>query len=139
MPEAARQETSAGLQEFAKYWYSLINYGFETGDVTPLKEASGPNCVVCLNVYKLLELGYDEDDWVLGGKLEILGTQTNYALTSRGLYQVLIQIRQHEYEYRGPGNHVYEVNDGLDATTVQIIEASYHQGQWFAVNAGTIK
>lgn len=139
MPEAARQETSAGLQEFAKYWYSLINYGFETGDVTPLKEASGPNCVVCLNVYKLLELGYDDDDWVLGGKLEVLGTQTNYTLTSRGLYQVLIQIRQHEYEYRGPGNHVYEVNDGLDATTVQMIEASYHHGQWFAVNAVTIK
>src|SRR5918992_1141024 len=31
LPEAAKAETKEGLEAFAKYWYALLNFGFETG------------------------------------------------------------------------------------------------------------
>ncbi|UOY95123.1 DUF6318 family protein [Arthrobacter gengyunqii] len=139
MPEVAKEESAEGLKAFATHWYDLMNYGFETGDVEPLKQISGPDCVVCGNVYRLLGNGYDEEDWIFGGELVVMSTKTNYVVTSKGVYQVLIQIRQDPYEFRGPGGLLYGENDGVEGTTVQMIEATYNNGQWFAHNAVTIQ
>lgn len=135
MPELAKHESSEGLQAFAEYWYSLINYGFETGDVTPIQQISGAGCVLCTRIYDLLEDGYHENDWIVKGQLDVLGTQSNYVLTSKNMYQVLIQVKQDQFEYRGPNNVVYEVNEGFGAGTVHMIEATYVDGHWFANNA----
>ncbi|MBO0907662.1 DUF6318 family protein [Arthrobacter sunyaminii] len=139
MPEVAKEESAEGLKAFATHWYDLMNYGFETGDVEPLKQISGPDCVVCGTAYRILGNGYANDDWILGGTLVTMSTKTNYAVTSKGVYQVLIQIRQDPYEYRGPAGKLYEVNKGLEATTVQMIEATYTENGWFAHNAVTIQ
>ena len=139
MPDVAKEESAEGLKAFATHWYDLMNYGFETGDVEPLKQISGPDCVVCGTAYRILGNGYANDDWILGGTLVTMSTKTNYAVTSKGVYQVLIQIRQDPYEYRGPAGKLYEVNKGLEATTVQMIEATYTENGWFAHNAVTIQ
>ncbi|MBO0907660.1 DUF6318 family protein [Arthrobacter sunyaminii] len=139
MPELAKEESAEGLKAFATHWYALMNYGFETGEVEPMKQISGPDCVVCGNVYRLLGNGYDEEDWIFGGELVVMSTKTNYVVTSKGVYQVLIQIRQDPYEFRGPGGLLYGENDGVEGTTVQMIEATYNNGQWFAHNAVTIQ
>ncbi len=34
LPEAAKAETKEGLEAFARYWYSLLNYAYETGDLS---------------------------------------------------------------------------------------------------------
>ncbi len=33
LPEAAKAETKEGLEAFARYWFELLSYGYETGDV----------------------------------------------------------------------------------------------------------
>lgn len=83
--------------------------------------------------------GYKNDDWILGGKIETLTNHSNYVLTADGVYQVLVNIRQDVLEYRGPSNLVYEVDDGIEDLTVQMVEASYQDGHWQAVNVVTIK
>ena len=139
MPELAKQESEEGLEAFGEYWYAAINYGFETGNLQPFEDISGPNCIVCKSVFDIVGPGYKNEDWILGGELEIIDAHSEYVLTSKGLFQVLMQIRQDPYEYRGPNGHLYEVNAGLPPTTVHLIEASYVNGNWFADNVVAIK
>ncbi|WP_342022429.1 DUF6318 family protein [Arthrobacter citreus] len=139
IPELAKQESKEGLEAFAEYWYATINYGFETGNLQPFEDISGPDCIVCKSVFDIVGPGYKNDDWISGGELEVLNTDSKYVLTSKNLFQVLAQIRQDSYEYRGPNGHVYEVNDGLPPTTVHLIEASYVDGHWLADNVVAIK
>ncbi|BAS13781.1 hypothetical protein AHiyo8_20840 [Arthrobacter sp. Hiyo8] len=35
LPEAAKANTKEGVEAFARYWYELLNYGFETGRLAP--------------------------------------------------------------------------------------------------------
>ncbi|WP_146068456.1 MULTISPECIES: DUF6318 family protein [unclassified Arthrobacter] len=138
MPELANEESKEGLEAFAKYWYATIDYGFETGDLEPFKAINGPDCIVCKSVFDIVGPGYRNEDWITGGKLEVIGTKTTYSPTSKQQYQILVQLRQDPYEYRGPGGHLYEENGGLDSTTVHLIEASYLDHHWFAHNVVAI-
>ena len=36
LPEAAKAETKEGLEAFARYWFALLNYAYETGDMSGL-------------------------------------------------------------------------------------------------------
>lgn len=139
MPELARQESGEGLREFARYWYALLNYSFETGDVNSVKHVSGPDCVLCKRAYEMLDIGYEDRDWILGGKFVVHGTQSNFVLTSKSQYQVLVHLEQAPLEYRGPGDVVYETDEGLDSDSVHMLEATYGDGGWFANNVVIIK
>jgi hypothetical protein len=139
MPELAKQESSEGLREFARYWYALLNYSFETGKADRLKQVSGPDCVLCKRAYEMLDIGYENEDWILGGKFIVHGTQSSYVLTSKSQYQVLIHVEQDPLEYRGPEAKVYETDEGLSSDTVHMLEATYADGGWFAHNVVVIK
>lgn len=139
MPELAKQESSEGLREFARYWYALLNYSFETGNVDSLKQVSGADCVLCKRAYEMLDIGYENEDWILGGKFVVHGTQSNYVLTSRSQYQVLAHVEQDAIEYRGPEAKVYETDEGLSADTVHMLEAAYVDNGWFVHNVVIIK
>ena len=139
MPELAKQESKEGLREFARYWYVLMNYSFETGDVGQLKQISDPGCVLCKRAYEMLDIGYENQDWIVGGKFTVHGTQSNYVLTSKSQYQVLVHLEQDPLEYRGPGATLYETDEGLSSDSVHMIEATYSNGRWHAHNAVIIK
>jgi hypothetical protein len=47
LPESAKQNTKEGFEAFTQYWFDTIRYARETGDVTPLKEASQKSCKMC--------------------------------------------------------------------------------------------
>ena len=139
MPELAKQESADGLREFAKYWYALMNYAFETGDLTPLEQVSGPECALLARANEMLSIGYENDDWVMGGAFEVFGTQSNYVMTDKKYYQVLVHVQQHAFEYRGSNGVVYESNEGLDSDSVHMLEATFTDGHWFAHDAVIIK
>ena len=139
MPELAKEKSEEGLEAFLDYWYALINYGFETGNTQPIEEISGSDCVVCRSFYRMLGNGYADDDWIVGGKIEVLTNHSDFILTTDGLYQVLANMRQDRLEYRGPANILYSVDDGIEEITVQMIEASYLGDRWQATRVVTMK
>ncbi|WP_258060471.1 MULTISPECIES: DUF6318 family protein [unclassified Arthrobacter] len=139
MPELAREKSKEGLEAFAEYWYSLINYGFETGDVKPIEMISGSDCVVCRSFYRMVNNGYASEDWIVGGGIEIVANHSDFIKTTDGMYQVLVNIRQDELHYRGPANTLYEVDEGIEEVTVQMIEGSYQGDHWVATHVVTIK
>src|SRR6478609_8135975 len=44
LPEAAKAETKEGAMAFASHWFSLLSYGYETGELAPLEAATSPSC-----------------------------------------------------------------------------------------------
>ena len=139
MPELAKQQSKEGIREFARYWYAVMNYSFETGDVGQLKQISDPSCILCKRAYEMLDVGYENQDWIVGGRFTVHGTQSNYVLTSKSQYQVLVHLEQDPLEYRGPEATVYETDEGLSSDSVHMIEATYSNGRWHAHNAVIIK
>nr|WP_281405743.1 DUF6318 family protein [Arthrobacter yangruifuii] len=137
MPAEAKVQSKEGLEAFARYWYDLINYGFETGDVEPVRAISGPECAVCKNFYRIVGPGYKNSDWIKGGELVVRSVHSNYVVTPEGLYQVLIQNVQEPLEYFGPGV-LYGTREGYPEPGVQIIEARYRADGWYAERVNTI-
>ena len=130
MPELAKEESKEGLVAFGDYWFSLINYGYETGDPTPVKEISAPECSICQSFYEDLEEGYVNEDWIQGGKLNVLSSGTAFVKTPEGRYQLLLSVIQEAGANRGPNGKVYGQGPGDEASKAQIMEATYVSDHW---------
>ncbi|MGW9402624.1 DUF6318 family protein [Arthrobacter sp. NPDC055585] len=130
MPEEAKVDSKEGLIAFARYWYELVNYGYETGDVQPIKTVSRPECTDCSRYYRVVSDGYDSSDWIVGAHITVLGIDSAYVLTSEGRYQVLVQFKQDAFELQGPDNRIYDHYPGTDRPVVQMLEAHYKGHQW---------
>ena len=50
MPEAAKKQSKAGLVAFARYWYSTLNFAYETGNFGPLDKVTASTCALCAKV-----------------------------------------------------------------------------------------
>ncbi|MCC3277360.1 DUF6318 family protein [Arthrobacter sp. zg-Y20] len=138
MPEEAKVESKEGLEAFARYWYELVNYGYETGDTEPIRAISGPDCAVCKNFYEMVGKGYSNEDWISGGRINVQGVASEFVLTPEGRYQVLIQNTQAPLSYYGPGT-LYGARDGYEDSAVQMIEARYTTNGWYAEVVVTIQ
>ena len=138
MPEEAKVQSKEGLEAFARYWYELVNYGFETGDTEPIRAISGPDCAVCKNFYEMVDSGYSNDDWIDGGKITLQGVDSEFVLTPENRYQVLVQNTQAALNYYGPGT-LYGVRGGYSDSAVQMIEARYTAAGWYAEAVVTIQ
>ena len=130
MPEVAKQESKEGLEAFAEYWFSLVNYGYETGDTSHVKALSGPECEICESFYVSMEKGYVDEDWVQGGTLEILENNSAFVLTPKGRYQVILSVQENHSYFRGPNGVLYSQNFASRYAFDQIMEATYRDGRW---------
>ena len=130
MPELAKEESAEGLRAFGEYWFSLVNYGYETGDAAPVREISAPDCEICASFYEDLDEGYVNDDWIQGGKINVLQTGTKFIQTPEGRYQLLLSIRQDASANRGPNGKVFFEHPIDKTTTAQIMEATYISDHW---------
>ena len=130
MPELAKEESAEGLRAFGEYWFSLVNYGFETGDSAPVMEISAQDCERCNTFYADLEEGYVNDDWIHGGKININSAGTQFVKTPQGRYQLLLSIRQEAVANRGPNGKVFFEHPIDKTTTAQIMEATYVSDHW---------
>lgn len=138
MPELAKQESKEGLESFAAYWFSLVNYGYETGDTSHVRELSGPECEICESFYVSMEKGYVDDDWVQGGTLTILDHNSAFVLTPKGRYQVILSIQENNSYNRGPNGVLYSQNFASRYSFDQIMEATYTDGRWIVDLVDTI-
>lgn len=130
MPEIAKEESKEGLIAFGQHWFDLVNYGYETGDAAPIREISAPDCEICASFYEDLEEGYANDDWIQGGELTIRSSGTAFVKTPDGRYQLLLSVIQGAGSNRGPNGKVYGELSGDEASTAQIMEATYESGRW---------
>ena len=138
MPELAKQESKEGLEAFAVYWYVLANYGYETGDLGPIREISGEECRSCSSYFRVVEGGYRDGDWMVGAKVTMQDVSSNFVRTDQGYYQATTMFLQedlHFYEIEG----FIGTQPGSSAPVIQLIEATYTPKGWYAIHIETLE
>jgi len=103
LPEAAKAETKEGLEAFAKYWFEVLSYGYETGDVSRLDAITAAECQLCSNVSKSISTNYQADRWLVGGKIVTPSVTGNASPDPNANYQVVVQVRQSAIAYYKSG------------------------------------
>jgi hypothetical protein len=137
MPELAKQESKEGLEAFAEYWYQLANYGYETGDVQPLRAVTADTCTACDGYYRVVTSGYAGNDWMLGSLVTLQDVSSNFVKTKEGYYQVTTLILQEELEYYAPEGFLGS-KPGNNSPVAQLIEASFTAEGWRLIILETI-
>ncbi len=99
LPEKAKEFSKEGLIAFTKYWYSTLGYAFETGDPEPMMTVSGPNCLTCQSIAKMVVAGHSEGKWISGGKMVLGSPEASFVLTAQDDYQVTVMARQEQVKY----------------------------------------
>lgn len=94
LPAAAKAETKAGLVAFAKYWYSTLNFAYETGNFGPLDKVTAATCALCQKVRPGIQEWNSKGRWIAGGLVTANGAFTEFVKTSAGEYQVTTQLEQ---------------------------------------------
>ena len=130
LPEAAKAETKEGLEAFAGYWFDLLNYAYETGDVSGIGTVTSPTCELCTNITSSLTTNYRRDRWLAGGKLTTPSVTTTFSPKSDGTYQVLVQVQQTAISYFAPGGTEFRSpTPPSDTGNVMLVE--FKQSGWY--------
>ncbi|WP_458113383.1 DUF6318 family protein [Arthrobacter sp. R1-13] len=135
MPEAAKAETKEGLEAFAKYWYALMNYAYETGNLEPIKSLAAPasSCAMCDKIFPAVEKWNSEGRWVEGASIEVHALQTKFTQTPSGEYQVAIQSQQRAGTLRNADSTVGQT---VEETSMlgDLLIAKFVSGEWLVTN-----
>jgi len=133
LPEAAKAKTKEGLEAFARYWYKLLNYSYETGDLSRISSVSSSACALCSKVFPGIKKWHAEGRWIVGATITVYAVQSTFVQTADDTFQVAIQSQQRSGALKNP--------DGSDAQIVaesamlgDLMIAQYKGGSWIAQN-----
>lgn len=127
-PALADKNTKAGLEAFTKYWFALLNYGYETGDLSLWSALTANSCVFCSNVKTSVSVGYRDGRWQVGGRLKTPSVQSNFKPNSAS-QQVAIQVIQEATQYYKADRTVGRSPEPGTNTAVVVI-AAHTKGKW---------
>jgi hypothetical protein len=137
LPEAAKTNSKEGVEAFARYWFQALSYAYETGDSGMLSTLTSAECVFCNRLKQVLQSGYSEGRWQVGGKVS---TPNIEALFKPGAQsqQVKIQSIHEQIDYYDADGSV-----GQPATpstnTASVMTAVFESGAWKVADLGLIR
>ena len=131
LPEAAKAETKEGLEAFARYWFQLLSYGYETGDPRPLVEVTSSACSACEHAKTCpgTRNGIRTDGGWSEEQIATPSVQPQFVSAADGNYQVAIQVQQSPVRY-------YNADGSLDSAdrqtedTGNLMLAVFTDGSW---------
>jgi hypothetical protein len=127
-PAVADKNTKEGLEAFTKYWFALLNYGYETGDLTSWSELTANACVFCSNVKTSVSVGYRDGRWQVGGRLKTPSIRSSFKPNSAS-QQVVVQVIQEVTKYYKADKTVGRSPEPGTNTAVVVI-AVHAKGKW---------
>ncbi|RAM38443.1 DUF6318 family protein [Arthrobacter globiformis] len=127
-PALADKNTKEGLEAFTKYWFSLLNYGYETGDLTSWSALTGNSCAFCSNLKTSVSVGYRDGRWQVGGRLKTPSVQSKFKANSTS-QQVVVQVIQEVTQYYKADKTVGRSPEPGTNTAVVVI-AVHTKGKW---------
>ncbi|WP_284989709.1 DUF6318 family protein [Arthrobacter sp. efr-133-TYG-120] len=137
LPEAAKANTKEGVEAFARYWYDLMNFAYETGDLKPVNTVTGSGCASCSRVRPTVEEWNSGGKWIEGGKLSIVAADTKFTPDTGGNYQVIIQYHRQAISYHRSDGSV-EQSSPKTSLQADIMIANFNNGAWTASNVDRI-
>lgn len=128
-PEAAKAETKEGLEAFARYWFQLLNFAYETGHVAGLASVTSASCEFCSNITRSLDSNYQNGQWLAGGSIETPSISSVFDAQGDGQYQVVVQVQQATIKYFSPGGTEFR-KPTPPSDTGNVMLAAYTDGGW---------
>lgn len=133
LPEAAKAETKEGLEAFAQYWYSLLNYAFETGDLEPIRAVTGSPCAMCDKIFPGIVKWHSDGRWVVGASITVQAAQSKFVETGPREFQVVIQSQQSAGTLHNADASIGQAVSE-SGTLGDLMIAKYESGAWRALN-----
>jgi hypothetical protein len=127
-PALADKNTKEGLEAFTKYWFALLNYGYETGNVSSWAKLTSSSCEFCNLLKKSIAVGYKEGRWQAGGRLTIPSIEANFKPGGVS-QQVLVQVIQEETKFYKADKSVGR-SPAAGSNTASVVIATFSGSQW---------
>lgn len=137
LPEVAKTETKEGAEAFAKYWFSVLSYSYETGDVALFESVEPPSCAACQKVKGVIRDWHSEGRWLVGGKLTTPVADTTFMKDQEGRYKVAVQVHQEPLSYMRPDGSVART-DAQQPDQGNLLILTHENGGWTVVELGSI-
>ena len=136
-PSLADENSKEGLEAFTKYWFDLLSYAYETGDVTLYSSLFTPECTFCQGLGDGVEESYVQGRWLVGGRMR--AEQVDAKFDKSGVDEkVLLQLIHEPIDYfNADGSVGRGSSDGSNVASVAV--ASYVAGQWQIVDLGLVR
>jgi len=130
LPEVAKTETKEGLEAFARYWFELLSYGYETGDTQALTAITSANCIMCERTREVQNGWHEDGRWLVGGKVSTPAVSTAFHKGSDGQYQVAVQVSQEAISYYNADRSL-DSTDPKPADSGSLMFAVFRDGAWY--------
>lgn len=137
LPAVAKTETKEGAIAFSRYWFAVLNYAYETGDVSLFDELSPASCKSCQQVRKVISDWHSDGRWLVGGNISTPAVSTTFKKDVSGRYQVAVQVRQAPVSYmRADGTLARK--DPLAPDQGNLLFVAFEEGSWTVTELGRI-
>lgn len=129
LPEAAKANSKEGVEAFARYWFEVMSYAYETGDVGPLSKITGANCEMCEGVKRVVPKAYSGDRWVSGGLVSTPSVSSTFRPQPDQSIPVVVQVIQSKIHYwSSDGAEYREPTETTNTGNVAFLR--YIEGAW---------
>src|SRR6478735_368685 len=133
LPEAAKAETKEGAIAFAKHWFSLLSYAYETGDLEPLNLVTLNSCESCAKAKAVITAWNTDGKWLIGGILSTPSVSTEFVRDPDAHYQVAVQAHQTPLTYVRKDGSIAR-SDAQPDDTGNLLFVSFADGKWRLVS-----
>ncbi|MFD0046110.1 DUF6318 family protein [Pseudarthrobacter scleromae] len=137
LPEVAKTETKEGAEAFAKYWFSVLSYSYETGDVDVFERIEPPSCPACQKVKEVVVNWNSEGRWLVGGKLTTPVADTTFDKDEAGNYKVAVQVHQEPLSYMRADGTIARTDPQMPDQG-NLLVLAYKNGAWSVAELGSI-
>jgi hypothetical protein len=128
MPPEAQARTPEAAAAFVRYWFSLVNYGYLTGDVKDLASVSSADCETCQSTIDRITDQYQSGGSFTGGEISVELAVAGAADAS-GVHNISIRIDQLPLKRMLSDGSTGEVSDG-ESDLVLFARALPLSGSW---------
>ncbi|QOD04240.1 DUF6318 family protein [Pseudarthrobacter sp. BIM B-2242] len=137
LPEVAKTETKEGAIAFARYWYQVLSYSYESGELSLLEGMAPPTCGACQKSAEGIRAWHSEGRWLIGGQISTPAIDTTFSKDEAGKYKVSVQVHQIPLSYvRADGTIAHADPQAADQGNLLII--SYGTNSWRLDEVGSI-
>jgi predicted small secreted protein len=137
LPEVAKTETKEGAIAFARYWFQVLSYSYETGELSLLDRLTPQTCGPCQKSAEAIRAWHSDGRWLVGGQISTPAVETAFSKDVAGQYKVSAQVHQVPLSYfRADGTVAHTDPQAADQGNLLII--SYSSDSWRLDEVGSI-
>jgi hypothetical protein len=116
------------VEAFTKYWFALLDYGFQTGKLDEWSRLSASGCVFCSDLKTGITSDYKDGAWLVGGRMQTPSVEAVTA-PSEPVQKVTVQVLQTAAtSYNADGSKGDK--SGTAGNSAVVVLAVYKAGAW---------